>query len=102
MNPLFEGLMYVLSTVGALLPIVNPLSAVGLVMSITSDLTDQERREDAEHVDAGAPDLIRALLLGQIGGDAHHQADCRQRIHDRQQRADGAEDVHQAFASRAA
>lgn len=40
-----EGLLYVLSTVGALLPIVNPLSAVGLVMSITSDLTDQERTE---------------------------------------------------------
>jgi len=37
--------MYVLSTVGALLPIVNPLSAVGLVMSITSDLTEQERTE---------------------------------------------------------
>ena len=27
-----EGLTYVLSTVGALLPIVNPLSAVGLVV----------------------------------------------------------------------
>ena len=34
-----------MSTVGALLPIVNPLSAVGLVMSITSNLTDQERTE---------------------------------------------------------
>jgi multiple antibiotic resistance protein len=40
-----EGLTYVLSTVGALLPIVNPLSAVGLVMSITADLTDQERTQ---------------------------------------------------------
>ena len=40
-----EGLTYVLSTVGALLPIVNPLSAVGLVMSITADLTEQERNE---------------------------------------------------------
>ena len=39
-----EGLTYVLSTVGALLPIVNPLSAVGLVMSITADLTEQERK----------------------------------------------------------
>lgn len=45
MNPLFEGLMYVLSTVGALLPIVNPLSAVGLVMSITAELTEQERTQ---------------------------------------------------------
>jgi multiple antibiotic resistance protein len=40
-----EGLTYVLSTVGALLPIVNPLSAVGLVMSITADLPEQERKE---------------------------------------------------------
>ena len=45
MNWLLEGLMYVLSTVGALLPIVNPLSAVGLVMSITADLTDEERTD---------------------------------------------------------
>ena len=35
--------------------------------------------------------------VGQIGGDAHHQADSRQRIHDRQQRADRAEDVGEAF-----
>jgi multiple antibiotic resistance protein len=40
-----EGLMYVLSTVGALLPIVNPLSAVGLVVSITANLTEAERAE---------------------------------------------------------
>lgn len=45
MDWLLEGVMYVLSTVGALLPIVNPLSAVGLVVSITSDLTDAERTE---------------------------------------------------------
>jgi len=45
MNWLLEGLMYVLSTVGALLPIVNPLSAVGLVISITADLTDEERTD---------------------------------------------------------
>lgn len=40
-----EGLLYVLSTVGALLPIVNPLSAVGLVVSITANLSPQERAE---------------------------------------------------------
>jgi multiple antibiotic resistance protein len=40
-----EGLTYVLSTVGALLPIVNPLSAVGLVVSITANLTEAERTE---------------------------------------------------------
>jgi multiple antibiotic resistance protein len=40
-----EGILYVLSTVGALLPIVNPLSAVGLVVSITANLTEAERAE---------------------------------------------------------
>lgn len=45
MDWLLEGAMYVLSTVGALLPIVNPLSAVGLVVSITANLTDAERTE---------------------------------------------------------
>ena len=45
MNWLSEGLLYILSTVGALLPIVNPLSAVGMVMTITANLTDEERTE---------------------------------------------------------
>ena len=45
MNWLVEGIMYVLSTVGALLPIVNPLSAVGLVVSITANLTEAERAD---------------------------------------------------------
>lgn len=45
MNALLEGFMYVLSTVGALLPIVNPLSAVGLVVTITANLSDAERTE---------------------------------------------------------
>jgi multiple antibiotic resistance protein len=36
--------LYIVSTVGALLPIVNPLSTVGLVVSITQDLTEAERR----------------------------------------------------------
>jgi multiple antibiotic resistance protein len=40
-----EGLKYVVSTVLALLPIVNPLSAVGMVVSITANLTAQERTE---------------------------------------------------------
>lgn len=34
---------YVLSTVAALLPIVNPLSAVGMVVAITADLSEAER-----------------------------------------------------------
>jgi len=34
---------YVLSTVAALLPIVNPLSAVGMVVGITANLSDAER-----------------------------------------------------------
>jgi multiple antibiotic resistance protein len=45
MNYLAEGLLYIFSTVGALLPIVNPLSAVGMVMTITANLTEQERAE---------------------------------------------------------
>jgi multiple antibiotic resistance protein len=42
---LLQGLTYVFSTVAALLPIVNPLSSVGLVVSITANLTDAERTE---------------------------------------------------------
>ena len=45
MNWVAEGLLYIVSTVGALLPIVNPLSAVGMVMAITANLTEQERTE---------------------------------------------------------
>jgi multiple antibiotic resistance protein len=45
MNWFAEGLLYILSTVGALLPIVNPLSAVGMVMTITANLTEHERTE---------------------------------------------------------
>ena len=44
MSTIEEGLLYIVSTVGALLPIVNPLSAVGLVVSITQDMTEAERR----------------------------------------------------------
>lgn len=43
MNWLIEGFTLILSTVGALLPIVNPFSAVGLVVSITAGLSDAER-----------------------------------------------------------
>lgn len=46
-NWITEGLAYVLSTVGALLPIVNPLSTVGMLLSITGNLTDQERNEQS-------------------------------------------------------
>jgi multiple antibiotic resistance protein len=45
MNWLTEGLTYILSTIVALLPIVNPLSAVGLVASITANLTEAERTD---------------------------------------------------------
>lgn len=44
MSTIEEGLLYIVSTVGALLPIVNPLSAVGLVVSITQEMTEPERR----------------------------------------------------------
>jgi multiple antibiotic resistance protein len=42
---LTESFTYVFSTIVALLPIVNPLSAVGLVASITANLTDDERTQ---------------------------------------------------------
>ncbi len=45
MNVLLEDILYVLGTVGALLPIVNPFSAVGLVVGITAHLTEAERAE---------------------------------------------------------
>ena len=45
MNWMAEGLTYVVSTVAALLPIVNPLSAVGMVVTITANLSEHERTE---------------------------------------------------------
>ena len=45
MNWLVDGFTLILSTVGALVPIVNPFSAVGLVVSITAGLSDAERTE---------------------------------------------------------
>lgn len=45
MSWLIEGFTLILSTVGALLPIVNPFSAVGLVVTITAGLTEAERTE---------------------------------------------------------
>jgi multiple antibiotic resistance protein len=48
MNWLTEAFTYIFSTVAALLPIVNPLSAVGLVMTITADLDDKTRAEQVK------------------------------------------------------
>ena len=45
MNWIVEGFTLILSTVAALLPIVNPFSAVGLVVSITAGLSEAERAE---------------------------------------------------------
>jgi len=45
MNWFVQGLTLVLSTIGALLPIVNPLSAVGMVVAITANLNEHERTE---------------------------------------------------------
>jgi multiple antibiotic resistance protein len=45
MDWIIDAATYILSTVGALLPIVNPLSAVGLLVSITANLTETERNE---------------------------------------------------------
>ena len=43
MTWLTEALTYILSTVGALLPIVNPISTAPLLVSITANLDDAER-----------------------------------------------------------
>jgi multiple antibiotic resistance protein len=43
MDWLIESLTYILSTLGALLPIVNPISAAPMVVSITIDLSAVER-----------------------------------------------------------
>jgi multiple antibiotic resistance protein len=40
-----ELLSYMLSTIGALLPIVNPFAAAPMVVSMTASLTDQDRRD---------------------------------------------------------
>jgi multiple antibiotic resistance protein len=45
MNWIIDGFTLILSTVAALLPIVNPFSAVGLVVSITAGLSEAERGE---------------------------------------------------------
>ena len=45
MDLLEHILRYVFSTVAALLPIVNPLSAVGLLVGITADMSEAERAE---------------------------------------------------------
>jgi multiple antibiotic resistance protein len=45
MDPLLEILAYILSTIGALLPIVNPISAAPMVVSITTELTAAERTD---------------------------------------------------------
>jgi multiple antibiotic resistance protein len=45
MNWIIEGFTLILSTVAALIPIVNPFSAVGLVVSITAGLSEAERAE---------------------------------------------------------
>jgi len=45
MEPAVAFVTYVAATVGALLPIVNPFSAVGLVMGITAHLTESERAD---------------------------------------------------------
>jgi multiple antibiotic resistance protein len=45
MDFVIAGWGYVFSTVLALLPIVNPLSAIGVVLAITRNLTERERAE---------------------------------------------------------
>ena len=66
-----DSVLYILSTVLALLPIVNPLSTVGLVVSITEGLTDAER--DASRIrkvtPAGTISTIAGTGVAGFGGD---------------------------------
>jgi len=48
MEWMLEGAKYIFSTVAALMPIVNPISAVGLVVSITAGQTEAERTEQVK------------------------------------------------------
>jgi len=48
MEWMLEGVKYIFSTVAALIPIVNPISAVGLVVSITAGQTEEERTEQVK------------------------------------------------------
>jgi multiple antibiotic resistance protein len=45
MNSFAQGFAYVVSTVAALLPIVNPFSTIALLISITADRSEHEREE---------------------------------------------------------
>jgi multiple antibiotic resistance protein len=63
MSSIREGLLYVLSTVLALLPIVNPLSAVGLVVSITQDLSDAERNRQIKRACVYMFFILAAFLV---------------------------------------
>ena len=45
MNLAAELASYMLSTIGALLPIVNPFAAAPMVVSMTASLTDEDRRD---------------------------------------------------------
>jgi multiple antibiotic resistance protein len=45
MNSFGQGFAYVVSTVVALLPIVNPFSTIALLISITADRSEREREE---------------------------------------------------------
>lgn len=48
MEWIIEGCKYIFSTIAALMPIVNPFSAVGLVVSITAGLTEEERADQVK------------------------------------------------------
>jgi multiple antibiotic resistance protein len=45
MQPTAEIFMYLLSTIGALIPIVNPFSTAPMVVTMTASLSDAERTE---------------------------------------------------------
>lgn len=63
MSWLLESLALVLSTIGALLPIVNPLSAVGMVVAITANLNEQERTDQVRRACIYMFSILTAFLV---------------------------------------
>lgn len=63
MNWMSEAATYVFSTVAALLPIVNPLSSVGVLVGITADLTESERAQQVKRACVYMFFILTAFLV---------------------------------------
>jgi multiple antibiotic resistance protein len=63
MNFAVELVSYILSTIGALLPIVNPFAAAPMVVSMTASFPDQERREQVRRACVYMFFILAAFLI---------------------------------------